>query len=482
MHNISNKTPSPIPCLFAISPVDGRYADRTAPLRNHFSEFALIRARCLVELDYLLALEQVRIFPALSAEEKERIQNLRASFNETHALRVKEIESTTKHDVKAVEYFLCEELNLDEPNRIHFGLTSEDVNNLAWSLLLRDYRDNIQIPQLKKLAQALAQRVTEGMDTVFPTRTHGQFASPSTAGKEMAVFLTRLCNGLTALSNHKFKGKLNGATGTFAASLSAAPNVNWRAFSQHFVESLGFDFNGCTTQIEDHDSWAQYFNLTRQVLNVVVDINQDMWLYLMQGFYREKSMAGEVGSSTMPHKINPIRFENSEGNALVANAQLSFLSDKLTRSRMQRDLSDSTVTRTMGVAFAHGHIAISETIAGFARVLLNKDLCEATAKEHPEVLAEPVQTILRRFGAKNPYEALKELTRGRSDTGSAFAPENLALFANAPGIEITQKPIVENLLVNLRPHLYFGAAKEVATEALERSSHWIRKDDSCQKS
>jgi adenylosuccinate lyase len=476
MTNISGKTDLARSALFAISPVDGRYSDRTSTLREFFSEYALIRARCLIELDYLNALEQTRIFSPLTTDEKARIQSLSEGFNETHALRVKEIEATTKHDVKAVEYFLCEFLQISEPNRIHFGLTSEDVNNLSWSMLLKNYRDTVQVPQLKKLAKTLADRVTEGIDTVFPTRTHGQFASPSTAGKEMAVFLTRLCNVLDPLSKHKFKGKLNGATGTFSASLSAAPNINWMAFSQKFVESLGFEFNGCTTQIEDHDSWALYFSLTRQSLNILTDINQDMWLYLMQGLYKEKSVVGEVGSSTMPHKINPIRFENSEGNALFANAQLSFLSDKLTRSRMQRDLSDSTVTRTVGVALAHGHLAVGETIAGFSRLVLNRELCLQTVQEHPEILAEPVQTILRRFGAKNPYEALKALTRGRSDSSSAFAPENLPLFSNAPGIAEENKAAVENLLMNLKPELYYGAAIEVAKDALVRCEKWIRKD------
>jgi adenylosuccinate lyase len=478
MSNISDKTENTTSTLFAISPVDGRYADRTSPLREFFSEYALIRARCVVELDYLVALEQTRIFSPLSADEKSKIQLLRNGFNETHALRVKEIESTTKHDVKAVEYFLCEFLQISEPNRIHFGLTSEDVNNLSWSMLLKSYRDTVQIPQLKKLAKTLSERVSEGLDTVFPTRTHGQFASPSTAGKEMAVFLSRLCNALDLLAAHKFKGKLNGATGTFAASLSAAPNINWIAFAQKFVESFGFEFNSCTTQIEDHDSWAQYFNISRQIMNILIDINQDMWLYLMQGLYKEKSVAGEVGSSTMPHKINPIRFENSEGNALIANAQLSFLADKLTRSRMQRDLSDSTVTRTIGVALAHGHLATAETISGFSRLILNRELCIQTVQEHPEILAEPVQTILRRFGAQNPYEALKELTRGRSDTGNAFSPENLAQFSTAPGIAQEHKAAAESLLINLKPELYFGSAVEVARDALERSKKWTGKDAS----
>ncbi len=462
--------------LMAISPVDGRYADRTSHLREIFSEYALIRSRCEIELDYLLALEETNTFAPLLTEERARIQNLRNSLDEYAALRVKNIELTTKHDVKACEYFLIEALHLREPNRIHFGLTSEDVNNLAWTSLLRSYRDTVQIPQLKTLAQALAERVREGRESVFPTRTHGQFASPSTAGKEMAVFLTRLCNGLDNLAALRFRGKLNGATGTFAASISAAPNYDWRAFSRRFVESLGFEFNGCTTQIEDHDSWAQYFNITRMILNVVTDLDQDMWLYLMQGFYRETAVAGEVGSSTMPHKINPIRFENSEGNSQFACAQLSFLADKLTRSRMQRDLSDSTVTRNMGTAFAHAHLAVAETMSGLARLSLNRDYCKKVVAEHPEVLAEPVQTILRRFGAENPYEALKDLTRGRTDTGDAFAPENLTIFANTTGVSETHKKEVVALLQSLKPELYFGAATAVADEALARCAHWTRKE------
>ncbi len=290
----------------------------------------------------------------------------------------------------------------------------------------------------------------------------------------MAVYLVRLCNAIDALSALRFRGKLNGATGTFAAHMSAAPHHDWPNFARRFVESLGLDFNGFTTQIEDHDAWANYFNITRQMLSIVVDFNQDMWLYLMQGLYCEKAVAGEVGSSTMPHKVNPIRFENSEGNAQFAAAQLVFLSDKLTRSRMQRDLSDSTVTRNIGTALAHGHLAIGETLSGLSRVSLNQEWCAKIVSEHPEVLAEPVQTVLRRFGAENPYEALKNLTRGRSDFGESFSPKHIGEFSKAVPKELQRD--CEDLLKTLTPETYVGAAAQICDDALLRASRWTRKD------
>jgi adenylosuccinate lyase len=460
--------------LFAISPIDGRYSEHTNSLREYFSEFALIRRRCEIELDYLLAFDDLKIFKPLTSSERERILTLRVNFDEKCAKRVKEIEATTRHDVKACEYFIRETLNIEEPNRIHFALTSEDVNNLSWTTLIRDYRDTVQLPQLRSIIQALTERVNEGRSSVFPTRTHGQFASPSTAGKEIAVYLSRFCNWAETLTSHRFRGKLNGATGTFAAHMSAAPNIDWISFARRFVESQRLDFNFFTTQIEDHDAWAHYFNITKQILNVIIDFDQDMWLYLMQGFYCEKTVAGEIGSSTMPHKVNPIRFENSEGNAQFAVAQLGFLADKLTRSRMQRDLSDSTVARNIGVALAHGHLSISETLSGLTRISLNKDACAKIASEHPEVLAEPVQTILRRFGAENPYESLKNLTRGRNDFGQCFVKSNIGSFANA--VPQVSREECAKLLMELSPETYVGAAARICDEALTRALRWTRKE------
>lgn len=402
--------------LTAVSPLDGRYATSTEPLREYFSEYALIKSRAEIELRYLLALDSMGVFPALADDEKTRIMQLLAEFNEQDASRVKELEVTTRHDVKALEFFLRERLALAQPNRIHFGLTSEDVNNLAYSMLLDRFVRQCYRPALKTLIGELVEKAEAGATQPFPTRTHGQPASPTTAGKELAVWLHRLRKLAERLIDFRFTGKCNGATGTWASWKAAATQHDWPAFFENFVSSLGLEWNLLTTQIEDHDRWAEFFNLIRQINNVVVDLDQDIWLWLMNGWYSERAVAGEIGSSTMPHKVNPIRFENSEGNLMLANSLLVFLSDKLCRSRLQRDLSDSTVSRNIGVALAHSYLGIGETTHGLQRLEVCPTRCLADLEAHPELLAEPIQTILRPVLAADPYVLLKDATRGRQWT------------------------------------------------------------------
>lgn len=446
------------PASVAISPLDGRYADRVQPLSLLFSEFALVRYRCLVEVRYALALDETGVFEPLDSDLKHRALDLLDSFGPAEFARIKDIESTLRHDVKACEVFLRERLPFPNPNRIHFGLTSEDVNNLAWSLALADYTRDIQLPLWKSLIKALAEKVRDWRDCPFPARTHGQHASPSTAGKEVAVLARRLLKCYVELRIFKFAGKINGAVGNYSAFTAAAPDVDWPSFSRRFVESLGLVFNPLTTQIEDHDTWADYFNLVRKFNNILIDLDQDFWLYISYAYFKQAVAQGEVGSSTMPHKVNPIRFENSEGNALLSNALLTFMSDKLTRSRMQRDLSDSTVERNMGVALGHHHLAVRETLGGLARVALNEELCRRELEAHPELLAEPVQTLLRTVTSGDPYSELKKATRGQN-----ASREELLLHGKTAGLDAAAL----KRLADMTPETYVGLAPELADMFLE---------------
>ncbi len=451
-------------CLFAISPLDGRYSKVTEPLRQYFSEFALIRERARVELRYLQALDVTGIFPGFSSDEKSRISMLLENFSEADAAQVKAIEETTRHDVKALEFFLRERLVLARPNSIHFGLTSEDVNNLAYSKLLDGFVREQYLPMLKKLMTRLLEMAEKSADQPFPTRTHGQPATPTTAGKELAVWLRRLRLVGEELRTFKFAGKCNGATGTWASWRAAAPDYDWPTFFEKFVVALGLDWHPLTTQIEDHDRWAAFFNLVRQTNNIVVDLDQDIWLWLMQGWYSEKAVAGEIGSSTMPHKVNPIRFENSEGNLLLANSLLAFLADKLCRSRLQRDLSDSTVSRNIGVALAHSCIGLSETTRGLERLEVDQARCLAELTSHPELLAEPMQTILRPVMNEDPYILLKEATRGRQ-WQTADQAEFIA------GLDVPEA--VKQRLTLLKVEEYTGFAGRVCREELALSRRFL---------
>jgi len=441
----------------AISPLDERYSERVGHLAACFSERALMRSRCEVELRYLLALAEAKLFPRLDSGERQRVTALLESFGEPDYARIKSIEATTRHDVKACELFLREKLELKNPNLVHFGLTSEDVNNLAYTLLFKRYLQTEQLPLLDRLMEKLSALAQAWRSTPFPARTHGQMASPTTAGKEMAVFLNRLVRLRRALRELRFAGKLNGATGNYAAMLAALPDFDWPSFARAFLEGLGLELNPATTQIEDHDTWATYFNLTRQVNNVLLDLDQDAWLYISYGYLREPPRAGEVGSSTMPHKVNPIRFENSEGNLGLSNALLVELSNKLCRSRMQRDLSDSTVVRNVGVALAHAWLAMIETLAGLERVALDEARCLAELEASPELLAEPIQTLLRVAGHPDPYEALKRLTRGKAITRA-----ELERFVDELEVDASTKARLRALKVAE----YYGAAPAICDEVI----------------
>ncbi len=402
-----------------ISPLDGRYAGRLAHLGQFFSEFALMRYRCKVELLYLKAL-QGGPFPELNHEEIRRIDDALADFSEQDYRAIKQEEKITNHDVKACELFLAGKLHLAHPEMIHFGLTSEDVNNLAYSLLLKDFVASEQLVAIEQLARELLGLALNWKGIPFPAHTHGQPASPTTAGKEVAVFLTRLVRQLSKLKSFRFTGKLNGATGNLSAMVAAAPNIDWLNFSIDFVESLGLDANPVTTQIEDHDRWCEYFDIIRRINNIVLDLNTDVWEYISRGYLVQKPKVGEVGSSTMPHKVNPINFENSEGNLALSNSLLHTLSDRLSGSRMQRDLSDSTVERNIGVALAHSMLAIGETVAGLGKVSLNREACLSAIHSNPGLLAEPFQSVLRTAGMPDAYDRLKELTRGRQPSMADF--------------------------------------------------------------
>lgn len=447
-----------------ISPLDGRYATALSPLRDLFSEFALARERCAIELRYLNALDGKGIFPALSHDETSRIDAALESFLDVDFARIKAIEAETNHDVKACELFLREKLDLRHPEMIHFGLTSADINNLATSCILKRYRDQHQLPQVRELTKALVELAELWKTDPFPARTHGQPASPTTAGKEIAVFVSRLLRQAKQLEGQRFRGKLNGATGTYAALTAAAPDVDWRAFSREFVEKLGLEWSACTTQIEGNDALAEYLHVTARINSIVLDLDQDLWQYISHGEVVQKTVRGEVGSSTMPHKVNPIRFENSEGNIVVANALLPALAGRLAQSRMQRDLSGSTVIRNVGVALAHSYLAIQQTMQGLSRIDIDADVARRHVDEFPEVLAEAVQTVLRAEGISNPYDLLKSLTRG-----SAITLESLHAWIDQLDIRESAKA----QLKALQPSDYIGLAESITEDVLRETRTWL---------
>ena len=402
-----------------ISPLDGRYAGRLADLAELFCEQALMRSRCFVELAYLEALADTGRFFAIDDAERAALRKERDSFGAREYENIKRIEARTAHDVMACVEHLRERF----PARaewIHFALTSEDVNNLAYSLIFRDYAAKLQLPLLEDVVRKLMELGRRWQDAPFPAKTHGQPASPTTAGKELAVFVSRLLRQRRQLKEFRFRGKLNGATGNWSAFAAADPDFDWIAFSEKFVASLGLEFNGVTTQIEDHDVWSEYFSITRRINTILLDLDTDAWEYISRGFFGQRKKEGEVGSSTMPHKVNPIRFENSEGNLTLANSLLSTLSERLCHSRMQRDLSDSTVVRNVGVALAHSHLAWKETLGGLDRIELDAAACRAELEREPQLLAEPYQIVLRSAGHKDAYDQLKMMTRGRETTLADF--------------------------------------------------------------
>lgn len=453
---------------YPLSPLDGRYGARLQHLSAYFSEFALMRARCRVEVLYVLALDAAGLFPPLAADERQRLDAALTDFTDADYERIKQIEATTRHDVKACEMFLRERLPLRNNNLIHFGLTSEDVNNLAYNLMLQAYRTEEQLPLLNKLIARLCELAAAWKAVPFPARTHGQKASPTTAGKELAVFINRLLRQYRALTSFRFSGKLNGAVGNYSAMLAAFPAFDWLTFAHAFVADLGLTPNPATTQIEDHDTWAAYFNLTRQINNILIDLDQDLWAYISRDLLHEQTQAGEVGSSTMPHKVNPINFENSEGNLLLSNALLTMLSEKLCRSRMQRDLSDSTVERNIGAALAHAYLAQTETLRGLQKVQLDEAACRRELEASPELLAEPIQTILRTAGFDDPYTLLKQATRGKTITYAALRE----LIA---GLEVDDA--IRQPLQNLQVTSYIGDAVRICERVLADAEQELKAEE-----
>lgn len=407
--------------LTAISPIDGRYGSKTSALREMFSEYGLTKRRVLVEVRWLQCLaahDSIAEVPALTSAANHRLEELVENFSEADSCRVKDIEATTNHDVKAVEYFIKERfLGNTELESIaefvHFGCTSEDINNLSHALMLRDGIALVLLPNMLEVTSALSAVAQSAASVSMLSRTHGQTASPTTMGKEFANVVARLRRQISQLEKMQYLGKINGAVGNYNAHLSAYPEVDWQANAKCFVESLGLTFNPYTTQIEPHDYMAELFDNIARFNTILIDFNRDVWGYISMGYFTQKTIAGEIGSSTMPHKVNPIDFENSEGNLGLGNAIFSHLAAKLPVSRWQRDLTDSTVLRNMGVGFGYSLIAYQSCIKGIAKLLLNEVRLAQDLNDSWEVLAEPIQTVMRRYGIEKPYEKLKELTRGQ---------------------------------------------------------------------
>lgn len=451
--------------LTALSPLDGRYASKCDALRPFLSEFGLIHARVTVEVRWLQALAnraEIIEVPAFSAETNAALDAIVADFSEEDANRIKEIERTTNHDVKAVEYFLKEKIaNIDELKNagefIHFACTSEDINNLSHALMLKNGRE-VLVASMKQILNAISVLSITHAEQPMLSRTHGQTASPTTLGKEMANVAYRLARQIKQFENVELLGKINGAVGNYNAHLSAYPEIDWAAHAQTFVESLGLAFNPYTTQIEPHDYMAELFDALRRYNTILIDFNRDIWGYISLGYFKQKLKDGEVGSSTMPHKVNPIDFENSEGNLGIANAVLGHLGEKLPVSRWQRDLTDSTVLRNMGVGFAQSLIAFDACLKGIGKLELNANRLNEDLNQAQEVLAEPIQTVMRRYNVEKPYEKLKALTRGQ-----AMTRDMMVDFVN--GDELLQVPADERArLAQLTPATYTGNAAEQAKQ------------------
>jgi len=447
--------------LTAVSPIDGRYGSKTSVLRGICSEYGLIRHRVLVEVRWLQALADhadISEVASLSSDANAVLDAIVDDFTETDAQRVKDIERTTNHDVKAVEYFLKEKIadnaELHAINEfLHFACTSEDINNLSHGLTLAASRNDVLLPMMDEVIEAIASLAHDYAAQPMLCRTHGQPASPSTLGKEMANVVARLRRQRQQLANVELLGKVNGAVGNYNAHLSAYPDTDWEDIAEKFVEGLGLTWNSYTTQIEPHDYIAEYFDALARFNTIVLDFDRDIWSYISIGYFKQKTIAGEVGSSTMPHKVNPIDFENSEGNLGIANAILGHLSSKLPISRWQRDLTDSTVLRNLGVGIAHSVIAFQSTLKGISKLDPSADAMNADLDANWEVLAEPIQTVMRRYAIEKPYEKLKELTRGkRIDAAS------LSAFIDSLAIPDDEK----TRLKALSPATYIGNAVEQA--------------------
>jgi len=447
--------------LTAISPVDGRYAGKLDDLRPIASEFGLITRRVLVEVRWLQRLAgetEIGEVPALTAEARQFLENLLADFDESDATRVREIESQTNHDVKAVEYFIKERFQ-GQPELeaisefVHFACTSEDINNLAYGLMLREARDRCLLPQMDELIGTIRTLAEANAEQPMLARTHGQPASPTTLGKELANVVARLARQRQQVAEVSILGKMNGAVGNYNAHLAAYPEAEWTRIGREFVEDLGLEPNPYTTQIEPHDYMAELFHAVSRFNTVLLDFDRDIWSYISIGYFRQRPVEGEVGSSTMPHKVNPIDFENSEGNLGIASALLTHLAEKLPVSRWQRDLTDSTALRNLGVGLAHSSIAYQACLKGLAKLDVNRQAMAADLDANWEVLAEAIQTVMRRYGIAEPYEKLKALTRGRSIDSTA-----LKTFVES----LDLPPEVKRELAALRPEEYLGNASDQA--------------------
>lgn len=448
--------------LNALSPLDGRYQSKLDDLRPYFSEYALIRHRALVEVEWLKALAKEPALKEIAPFSDATIEELSKaieSFGETEAGQVKAIETRTNHDVKALEYWLKERFDGNHEIRavsefIHFACTSEDINNLSHGLMLKQGRDTVILPMVDKLIARFTELAKELAEMPMLSHTHGQPASPTTLGKELANVVYRLRRQRKQLADVEILGKINGAVGNFNAHLSAYPEFDWETFAKKFVESLGLIYNPYTIQIEPHDYMAELYDAMSRINTILIDIDRDIWGYISMGYFKQKVKAGEIGSSTMPHKVNPIDFENSEGNLGMANALLRHLAEKLPISRWQRDLTDSTVLRNMGVAFGYSLLGYDSCLKGLSKLESNAAQLAKDLDNNWEVLAEPIQTVMRRYGIENPYEQLKELTRGKGGINK----ESLHIF-------IRELKIPENakqLLLEMTPASYVGKAAELA--------------------
>lgn len=447
--------------LTAISPIDGRYGSKTADLREYFSEYGLIRFRVEVEVRWLQTLAQnpdIAECPAVSDEANKYLDEIVTGFSIEDAQGIKKIEATTNHDVKAVEYFLKEKLASQAELKnllefVHFACTSEDINNLSHGLMLKNGVESVVLPSMQSVSNAIRELSIELADIPMLSRTHGQTASPTTVGKEFANVVYRLERQIKQVSSIDYLGKINGAVGNYNAHLATYPNVDWEANAEGFVSSLGLTWNPYTTQIEPHDYIAELFNAVARFNTILIDFDRDVWGYISQGYFKQKTIAGEVGSSTMPHKVNPIDFENSEGNLGIANAVMSHLSEKLPISRWQRDLTDSTVLRSMGVGLSHAIIAYQASLKGVNKLQINEARLAEDLDNAWEVLAEAIQTVMRRFAIEEPYEKLKAFTRGK-----AITKEMMIEFVNQ--LELPEAAKAE--LLSMTPASYIGNAVEQA--------------------
>ena len=448
--------------LTSISPIDGRYGDKTGPLKSIFSEFGLIKYRVLVEVRWLQAISmnsQISEIPEFSSESNAVLSSITNNFSLEDAKAIKEIEKTTNHDVKAVEYFLKEKVSAvpelhNASEFIHFACTSEDINNLSHALMLEDGRE-VLLGEMRKALNLISDLAKDNADIAMLSRTHGQTASPTTIGKEMANFSYRLMRQIEQLNNVQIMGKFNGAVGNFNAHLSAYPEIDWPHVSKDFIESLGINYSPYSSQIESHDYIAEYFHALNRFNTIMIDFCRDVWGYISLGYFTQKTIEGEIGSSTMPHKVNPIDFENAEGNLGLAIAIGEHFATKLPVSRWQRDLSDSTVLRNLGVGCAHSLISYASITKGILKLEVNESKLMADLNEAWEVLAEPIQTVMRRYGVENPYEKLKSLTRGKT-----IDAKILADFISS--LEIPQEAKEE--LLKLTPSNYIGEAIKLARE------------------